>query len=536
MGKLFSNKYFSITIIIIVVVAAYSTYMNKKTSVSKDTLRVAILGEPGSLDPHYASGVWEHAVIADIFTGLFEKDAKGFIKPSLVADYKVSSDGKIYTFYLKEALWSDGKAIAAEDFVYSYRRILDPETAAPYSSILYIIKGAAEYNADKTKVHMLAVKALDTRTLEIHLNYPASYFVSMLTHYAFFPVPKHAIDKHGKAWTKAENIVSNGAYKLVDWKPQNYIKATKNDQFWDAPNTQIPNVIYYTQEDRSAVLKRFRAGEINIADDFSSDQYEWLKQNMAEEAIISPYMGIYYFSLNILSKDNPALGDPKVRNALSMAVDREFITEKISKSGEIPAYSFVPTGISGYSVAEVTWKSLSKDDRLKKAKELLKEAGFDKNNPLKLKISYNTSENHKKIVVAISSMWKDLGVEVTNINSEVAVHYKGLQDGDYQVGRAGWIADYEDPASFLYVAETGVTNNYARYSNKDFDRLFNAAKNTVDTKERNALYRQAEEIMLADMPYIPIYYYVSRSLVGKDIGGWHPNVANIHQSRFIYFK
>jgi oligopeptide transport system substrate-binding protein len=417
--------------------------------------------------------------------------------------------------------------------VFAYRRILNPETAASYASMLYVIKGAKDYNTGKAGVEGLGVKALNDRTLQITLEHPTSYFLSMLHHYTFNPLPQHVVEKYGKAWSKPENIVTNGAYKIVEWKPQSYVKATRNEYYYNNANTKIDNVIYYTQEDRAAILKRFRSSEIDVADDFASDQYEWIVDNLKGQYDVSPYMGIYYFAINTKDK---TMSNPKVREAINLAIDRDFITAKVLKSGEVPAYSFIPTGVKNYKPVELSFKNMSMDERKAKAKSLLAEAGYNASNPLSLEIAYNTSENHKKVSIAIANMLKDIGINYTLTNKEVAVHYKDMQQGNYQMGRAGWIADYDDPASFLYIGETGVGNNYAKFSNKQYDADFAKAKTLSNESARNNFYQAAERILLDSSSYIPIYYYVSHNLVSNRIEGFIPNVSNTHPAKYISFK
>ncbi|MFL1781013.1 ABC-type oligopeptide transport system, periplasmic component [Candidatus Hepatincolaceae symbiont of Richtersius coronifer] len=500
---------------------------------NKDTIRIAVMGEPNSLDPNYATGVWERNIINDIFSGLVEIGPKGDTMPAMAKSWDVSKDGKVYTFYLRDSKWSDGVPVTAQDFEYSYQRILNPTTGASYGSLLYMIKGAEAFNTNKGKVEDLGLKVINDKTLQITLNNPIAYFISALSHYAFFPVPKHLVLKKDKQWSKVENIVNNGAYKLTDWSPYSSIKAVKNEHFWDAANTKIQNIIYYTQEDRSAVLKRFRSGEIDTVADFSSDQYDWLMKNMKDQVYVSPYIAIYYYAINLKPRDKNKALNKNVRTALAMAVDREFIVEKILKSGEIPAYSFVPNGINEYVPPTFAWKNLTMEQRIEKAKELLKAEGYDASNPLNIELVYNTSENHKKLIIAVASMWKRMGVNATALNTEISVHYKNLQSGEYQVGRAGWTADYADAASILYVAESGIVNNYAQYSNKDFDKYLLEAKSTLDLNKRNMLYSKAETLLLEDVPYIPLYFIVSKNLISKRVKGWSVNSRDEHLTRFL---
>lgn len=498
-------------------------------------LRVASMGEPASLDPHKVSGTWENYIVGDMFVGLTTEDTKANAVPGVAESWTISPDGKTYTFKLRKSAWSDGTPLTAADFVYSMQRILLPETAAEYASLLYIIQGAEAINTGKAAADTLGAKAVDDNTLEVKLTGPAPYFLELLTHYTAYPVPKHVIDKVGKDWTKPENMVVNGPFKLVEWLPNTHVKLTRNDKFYDNGAVVLDDLTFYTQEDRAAVQKRFRAGEIDVAMDFASDQIDWLKANMPDETRIAPYMGVYYYPIN--SSVAP-FNDLRVRKALSMAVNREAICDKVLKTGELPAYSFVPPGVSHYEhPAEVAWKSMSYDERIKEAKALLAEAGFTAEKPLELTLKYNTSENHKRIAVAVASMWKQIGVKAELYNAEVKVHYADLKQGNFQVARAGWIADYNDAQNFLYLLETRTgPNNYGRYSNPEYDKLMLDAEVTADLALRGELMKKAEGLAMADQPVIPIYHYVSKNLVAKNVVGFEDNSKDIHRWRYVTLK
>ncbi len=499
------------------------------------TLRVATMGEPASLDPHKVSGTWENYIVGDMFVGLTTEDTKAQAVPGIAESWTVSEDLKTYVFQLRKSNWSDGTPFTAHDFVFSLQRILLPETAAEYASLLYVIEGAEAVNTGKAAAETLSVKAIDDYTLEIKLVGPAPYFLDLLTHYTAYPVPKHVIDKVGKAWTKPENMVVNGPFKLVEWLPNTHVKLTKNENYYDAGSVELDNLTFYTQEDRAAVQKRFRAGEIDVAMDFSSDQIEWLRANLPEETRIAPYLGIYYYPINTSVEP---FTDLRVRKALSMAVNREAIVDKVLKTGELAAYSFVPPGVAYYdNPAEVEWKDVPYRERIKQAKALLAEAGFTQDNPLKLTLRYNTSENHKRIAVAVASMWKAIGVTAELFNAEVKVHYADLKQGDFQVARAAWIADYNDAQNFLYLLETRTgANNYGRYSNPEFDSLMRQAEVTADLKKRGELMHKAEAQAMADQPVIPIYHYVSKNLVSKKVVGFVDNAKDVHRWRYVTLK
>ncbi|MGH6945011.1 MAG: peptide ABC transporter substrate-binding protein [Geminicoccaceae bacterium] len=496
-------------------------------------LHIANSGEPDTLDPHHLSGTWENRIIGDMFMGLTTEAADGSVIPGAAESWTVSDDGTVYTFELRDHTWSDGEPVTADDFVFALRRILDPATAAEYASLLYTIKNARPLNEGSMQgMDALGVRAVAPRRLEITLQNPTPFFIEQLTHYTAFPVPKHKVEALGEDWIKPGDLVSNGPYTVVEWVPNAHVKSVKNQKFYDADNVSIDTVYYYPAEDRNAATKRFRAGEIDVQYDFASEQIDWLKENLPEETRISPYLGIYYYAINTR---NPPFDNRTLRQALSMAIDRAAITDKVLRTGELPAFSFVPPDTGAYGEPTyVDWKDVPYQERVAEAKAMMAEAGFGPDRPLKLTLKYNTSENHKKIAIAVAAMWKQLGVRTELSNSEVKVHYNDIQEGNFQVARAGWIADYNDPQNFLYLMEssTGVMN-YAGYSNPEYDRLMDAAARTADAARRNDLMHQAEALAMEDQPNIPIYYYVSKNLVSKAVKGWVDNTKDMHRTRWL---
>ena len=502
------------------------------TASAEMVYRVATMGEPKTLDPHGVSGTWENYIVGDAFMGLLTDAADATPVPGAAESWTISDDGLTYTFKLRDHQWSDGKPVTAEDFVYTMRRILDPALAAEYASILYPIKNAEAVNTGKAAADSLGVKAVDPKTLEITLESPTGYFLELLTHYTSFPVPRHVIEQYGNDWVKPGHFVSNGAYYITEWTPHAQVVSTKNPHFYDAANVKIDKVVYYPDEDRNAVTKRFRAGEIDFVDDFASEQIDFLKRELPQETRIAPYIGTYYYVIN---QTRPPFTNPDVRRALSMAVNREAITGQVLKTGELPAYGVVPPNTGGYGDPyRPAWADEPYAQRVADAKGLLDKAGFNAANPLKVELSYNTSENHKRIAVAVQAMWKQLGVQAELVNREVKVHYDVLKQNNFDVARAAWVADYNDPQNFLYLLETRTgVNNYGRFSDPQFDQLMREQAVTRDHDQRLALMKQADKIAIDKDAWIPIYFYVSKALVSQKLEGYQDNPKHIHRARWM---
>ena len=491
-------------------------------------------GEPETLDPHRTSTTYEAHILHDLLEGLVVHAADGSLVPGAAESWEVSEDGLQYVFTIRDdATWSNGDAVTADDFAFSLQRILTPDTGAKYANILFPIKDAEKINTGEVPADQLGVAALDDKTLQITLESPTPFFLELLTHQTGLPVHKGQVEAHGDDFVQPENYVTNGAYKLTEVVPQAHIKAERNEFYWDNDNVQVDTIFYYPTEDRAAALRRFQAGEIHVNNDVPQDQVRWMRENIAEEFKASPRLGTYYYALDMR---DPNLADPKVRQALSMAIDREFLVEEITGAGQVPAYSFVPPGTNNYDEPAIAdYASQSMIDREEKAIELLTEAGFGPDNPLELEIRYNTSENHKQVALAIADMWAPLGVEVTLLNTDVATHYGYLRDkGEFQVARAGWIGDYNDPQNFLFMVESDNDGfNYANYDNAEYDALMDQAAATIDLDERATILRQAEELFMADLPFIPIYHYVNLELVSDKIEGWEQNLQGRHLTRYV---
>lgn len=498
------------------------------------TLHISNGGEPASLDPHRVSGTWENRIVGDYLEGLMTEDAAAEAIPGAAESYEISDDGLVYTFHLRDgAVWSDGVPVTADDFVFAFQRLMNPETAAGYAYLQYTIKNAEAVNAGELPVEELGVAAIDDKTVQITLENPAPFFLQALTHYTAYPVPKHAFEAHGDNWIRPENIVANGPYIPVEWLPGSHIKSVKNETYYDAANVQIDEVMYYPIDDLMASVNRYRAGEFDMLTDFPADQLSMFESNHPGEAHVAPYLGVHYYVFN---QNADKLQDVNVRKALSMSINREIIGSQLWGTGEVAAYSWVPPGTANYDGAEFRydWADMPYNERVEEAKALLEGAGFGASNPLEVEIKYNTNDNHQRLAVAIAAMWEQLGVTTSFFNSEVAVHYDALQNNDFDsIGRAGWIMDYNDPINMLDLLKSGIDYNYGRYSNPEFDALLNASALETDIDARAQILLQAETMAMEDYAALPLAFYVSRNVVSPRVSGFVDNASDIHRTRWL---
>lgn len=487
--------------------------------------------DPESLDPHKTSTVYEANILRDLFTGLMAQDAKAEVIPGAAESYTVSADGKVYTFKMRaNGKWSDGTPVTAHDFVYSWQRLVNKDTAAEYAYMLAPVVNAEAITKGEKKPEELGVKAVDDLTFEVTLNAPTPYFLEMLTHQATYAISKANVEKFGADFIKPGNLVSNGAYMLAEFVPNDHIKAVKNPNFYDAANVQIDTVNYIPTEDRSTAMKRLEAGELDSNDDIPTEQLTELKAKFGDQVRIGPYLGTYYYAFKV---DKAPWDNVKLRHAISMAVDRDYLAEKVWQNTMVPAYSFVPPGITGYEAQPTEYAEKTQLDREDEAKKVLAELGYGPDKPLKMEIRYNTSENHKNTAVAIQEQLKPLGIEVSLVNTDTKTHYGLLeQKGDFDIARAGWIADYKDPANFLDLCKSGTGNNYASYSNADYDKLMAEAAKGGD--DRMKKLQEAEALGVArDLCVVPLLFYSYHTIVSSKLSGWENNVMDVHPTRFI---
>ncbi|WP_033138001.1 ABC transporter substrate-binding protein [Aeromonas finlandensis] len=489
--------------------------------------------EPATLDPQKVEGTPESAILRDLFEGLVTSGSKGEVVPGVAESWE-TKDNKHFIFHLrKDAKWSNGEPVTAHDFVFAFQRAVDPKTASPYSWYLEMptIANATEIIAGKKPSDTLGVKATDDYTFEVQLEKAIPYFVTMLSHTTTYPVPKKVIEKYGEKWTQPGNMVGNGAYVLKEWVVNERIGLERNKNYWNDAKTVINKVTYLPIQSTNAELNRFLAGEVDMTWNVPIERFKQLKKDYPADLKVEGLVSTYYYQFNIKKKP---FDDVRVRTALSYAVNRDVIADKVMGQGQRPAYGLTPDYVDGFKPVAPEWSKMTQAERDAKAKALLEEAGFDASKPLKFELLYNTDDNHKKVAVAVASMWKKLGAEVSLVNQEWKTYLETKKQGQFDVGRAGWSADYNEASSMLDLMQTTHGNNDGKYSNLAFDKLMTDSRDQVDAEARNKLYVQAEAILAKDMPIIPIYQYVQPRMVKSYVGGYPSNPLDNLYSKDMY--
>lgn len=505
-------------------------------SLAETVLHRGNSGEPQTLDQAQTSIDIEAFILKDLYEGLTIYSADGKIVPGAAESWTLSDDGTVYTFKLREnAKWSDGSPVTAEDFVFSYRRVEDPKTAAKYANILYPIKNAEKINKGEAKLEELGVKAVDAKTLEITLERATPFLLELLAHQTALPVSKASVEKNGADFVKPGTMVSNGAYTLQAHVPNDSLTVVKNANHWDAANIKIDKVIFYPIDDQAASVRRFEAKEMDLAYNFSADQLDRLRKSYGEQVHVSPTLATYYYTFD--TREAP-YSDVRVRRALSMAVDRDFLAKEIYSGSQLPSYSMVPPGMGSYGEpARADFATLSQLDREDEALKLMKEAGYGEGGkPLSIEIRYNTNPNHERVATAVADMWKTtFGANVSLVNLDVASHYGYLQEGGkFNVARAGWVADYADAENFLNLSvSSNTTFNYAKFNNAEFDALMKKSYEEKDADARNKILHEAETILMKEQPVAPFLTQADLWLVSNRVKGWKDNANNEHLSRFL---
>ena len=481
--------------------------------------------EVATIDPHKSQGVPESHVIRDLLEGLVNQDGDGNTIPGVAESWE-TTDNKTFTFHLrKDAKWSNGDPVTAQDFVYSWQRAVDPATASPYAWYMEYTKmaNAKDIVAGKKDKSELGVKAVDANTLVVELETAVPYFVMMMGHTTMKPVHQATVEKYGDQWTKPEHFVGNGAFSVDKWIVNERLVLKRNEQYWDNGKTVLNKVTFLPIENQVAEMNRFLSGEIDFTNELPTEHFKRLKKEHAEDVSVAGNLCSYYYIFN--TKKAP-FDDVRVRQAISYAIDRNIVTDAILAQGQKPAYFLTPEITAGFDPELPAYGKMSQKERNAEAARLLAEAGYGKDNPLNFKLLYNTSENHKKIAVALGSMWKKtLGLSVTLENQEWKTYLSSKDSGDFEVARAGWCGDYNEASSFLTLMKSNNTTGGVHYDSAAYDQIIDKALNSTSAEEREALYLEAEKLMANDMPIAPIYQYVKSRLLNPHVGGFPINNA-----------
>lgn len=507
---------------------------NGTRSAPSTTLLRGNVAEPDTLDPHKMSTVYENVIGRDLFCPVADYTPDGTLIPGCAESWDISDDGLTYTFTLREGLtWSDGVPLVAEDFAAGLRRVMDPATASEQAAILDMVKNAEAVSFGEMPVEELGVRTIDDRTFVVELSRPSPSFLAIYGGPRGSPLPRHVFEKYGDQWVKPGNIVSNGAFVLKDWRPHEFVQVTKNPTFHNAASVKLEEIFYYPTDDYNSAVKRFRAGELDLNTQLPTQQISLLKENMPEAVHIVPGLAVTYV---IVNHEQETFKDLRVRRALSLAIDRQVITDKVMRMGETPAYRLTPYSVDNYDGPEDDFKDWSMDKRKEEAVRLLADAGYNKDNPLSFEYRIRASADGKRHAVAIASMWKQIGVKAEILGTEIKVHYADLQESNFSVADAGWQA-LNNPENFLYLARTEAgLQNYGNYSSETFDNLMNEALQIPDIPTRYAKMAEAEGVMLKDQGIIPLYFGTNRDLVAPYVKGFATNAINSHPSRHMWIE
>jgi len=488
--------------------------------------------EPDTLDPHRNEETAGAAILRDLFEGLVTEDVDLNIVPGVALSWEISTDGLQYVFHLRDdARWSNGEPVTAKDFVAGMRRVVAPITASTYAEMLTPIRNAGSIIRAEAPPEALAVAAPDDHTLTIELERPTGYFLQLLTRPTAYPLYRPGYAEHGDAYARPGALVSNGAFRLTEWVVNSHISLEKNPWYHDADEVQIEVVNYFNTEDTDASLRRYRAGELDYTDAIPNSQYGWIRENLPGELYVEPYLSVYYYGFDTTE---PPFDDVRLRQALTMAIDRKVITEQVTGVGELPAFGIVPPGIEGYEQQSFEWSHLSDAARIAEAKRLYAQAGYSPQNPLRTEIRYNTLENHRRIAVAVASMWKaTLGVEADVVNQEWKVMLQDRQNPSlWDIMRYGWVADYADAYTFLEIFRSDHAQNFTGFQDATFDELVDAAASENDAGQRLDTMAAAEHRLLEGYPVMPIYFYVTKHLVKPYVVGYRPNALDHDRSQY----
>lgn len=515
---------------------------NTITNEVKQEIVYNLGADPQTIDPLLNTAIDGSNVIVNAFECLMVLNENNEAVPGAAESYEVSDDGLVYTFKLrKDGKWSDGEPVTANDFYYAWMRGLNKETAAEYCYQFFYIKNGEKYYNGEATADEVGLKVLDDYTLEITLEAPTAYYPQLLAHQTYSPVREDIVTANPDTWANSpDTYIGNGPFKLVRWDMKDQLVFEKNDNYWDADNVKLEKITYKLVTDETTAYSELKAGNFDVVNSVPTNEIEPGKNDGLVK--IFPKLGTYFFAINVGKQDSMsenvknALSNKLVRQALALAIDRQEIIDNVGKADQVAAYSFVPLGITTSDGNEFSSKEYydpsDMDGNIEKAKELLKEAGYENGEGLPtIELMYNTEGAHKDVCQIVQENLAKIGVNVELTNQEWAVFLSTRQNGEYQIARHGWIGDYSDPMTFLDMWVTGGGNNDCGFSNSEYDSLIAEAKVETDTKKREELLRQAEDILMDEMPVIPVYFYTT-------VMAWNDYVEGVLVTALgkVYFK
>ena len=522
---------------IVFLVGGCSKHETAVTSGNRDQIiHIGNLTEPADLDPHVITSQQDANITLALFEGLTQYDPQTSKPTPAVAErWEVSSDNLTWTFHLRSgAKWSNGAPVTAHDFVFAYRRILNPALAAEYASLLYVLKNGQALNAGKlTDFTQLGARATDDLTLVLTLEHPVPYLASMVCHAAWYPLHQptlekfNAVTKRGSAWTRPGNHVGNGYFVLEEWKPHQRIRLKKSTTYWDRDKVRLSAAVFYPIESEDAEERTFRTGQLHVTSTMPIVKIATYRNEKSPFYHPHVYLGTFFLRFNV---SKPPLNDVRVRRALSLAIDRDQFVRDVLRGGQVPAGHLTPPDTAGFTAR--TRPAYDQD----LARKLLAEAGFPggKGFP-KLEFLYNSTEANRLVAEALQQMWnRALGIDISMLNQESRVQSDTMRAGNYQIGRYAWIGDFLDPSTFLELMTGDSGNNQTTWRNAEYDRIFAEANQTADETRRYELYQRLEEIIAAECPIAPIYFYTRNNLMRPEVKGWYGNLLDNHPLKGVY--
>ena len=492
--------------------------------------------EPDSLDPQKARSVEAQRILRDVCEGLTLLDKTASPAPGTASEWSVSADGRHYTFHLRpDARWSNGDRVVAADYVAGLRRLVDPATASQYAQVVSVIANANEIVSGKKPANTLGVAAPDERTVTIDLTAPAVYLPSLLSHPSTCPVHRTTLAQHPDTFARAGVMVSNGAFRLVQWSQGSQVLLVRNRYYWDNAANHLDAVRYLPISDENAELTRYRAGALQITTTVPRGQYAWIKANLGGQLHSSPLLNTYFYGFNL---DRPPFkNNAPLRRALSLVIDREKLASLVLRTGELPAYGWIPPGVHAYSEQSFDYRNTPLSERIAAARRLYAQAGYSAAKPLHFELRYNSGEVHDKVALAVAAMWKEaLGVDVRLTSEEFKSLLQDIDAGTVEMFRSGWAGDYNDAYTYAQYFTTGFGINMPHYHSAEYDSLVNAAAAEADAQKRGELLESAERVLLRDHPFIPLYFYAANHMVQPEVSGWYENVMNVVYSKDLALK